>query len=151
MTEEQDRRDAERHHDELNKYIALNREAAIRSGEAAVRWVLLANGGAIIAVLSFLGSMSAHTNHPIDQVAKVANSLIWFAFGVAAALFALMFSYFTNLYYASHGNLLTRIWRYPYSEPGPKTAKWDSKVRRLHVGAIIASVVSLALFLWVFG
>ena len=53
MTEEQDRRDAERHHDELNKYIALNREAAIRSGEAAVRWVLLANGGAIIAVLSF--------------------------------------------------------------------------------------------------
>jgi hypothetical protein len=45
--EDLNRRAAERAHDELNQFGKQNNDAAIKTGETAIKTVILANGGAV--------------------------------------------------------------------------------------------------------
>lgn len=147
MTDDPERRSAERHHDGIDEFVSRNNDAAIKAGEAALRWVLLANGGAILAMLSFISSMSTRTNEPALQLAHAAESLVWFAFGVMGALIAFLSSYFTNLFHANHAASLIKSWVHPYSEPGETSAKWGLWSNIFHLLAIISGTASLILFI----
>ena len=57
---------------------------------------MLINGGAAVSVLAFIGGLAAQSRIKLDQLNMVANSLGWFAGGVAAAAAAMGFAYLTN-------------------------------------------------------
>jgi ABC-type uncharacterized transport system permease subunit len=76
----------------------------------------------------------------------VSGSLLWFASGIALAVVALAFSYFTN--YAHVGLLRSRIhtWQDPYVKDGPTTSRWGWFSMIFHSLAILAALFSLAVF-----
>ena len=86
-------RDAHREHDKVTEFHRAVNEAAIRGGDAALRAAMLINGGAAVSVLAFIGGLAAQSRIKLDQLNMVANSLGWFAGGVAAAAAAMGCAY----------------------------------------------------------
>ena len=123
MSDRDPNEDAKRAHDDLKAIAKLKDEAAIKSGGDAVRMVILVNGGAVVAVLAFLGNISGKI--PNTQIPSVAASLRWFAWGVAAGLASMFCGYLTNL---AHTNLFTsynHTYEHPYVSDGPNTNRYD--------------------------
>ena len=146
MLEEHVRRDAERVHDRIDKHVILNDEAAVKSGEAAIRTVILSNGGAVVAVLAFLGNLSSKVSP--QQISAVANSLTYFSLGVAAGLLAMLGAYFTNYYHSCMGSSWVRTWQHPYFHDGPETPYYRRLASLYHWLAIIAGTASLLLLIY---
>ena len=146
MTEDLNRRAAERVHDELNEFGKENNAAAIKSGETALKTVVFVNGGTAVALLAFLGTLAAKDKVTIAQLAAVASSLLWFVGGVATGLTGLLLAYFTNLNHANLASSQVRTWQHPYTEPGPATARLACITSVVHLLAILAGIASLTLF-----
>ena len=144
MNEDLDRKTAERAHENLTEFTRQNYEAAFKSGQIALRTVVLVNGGAAVAVLFFLGAIAARVS--VAQISIVASSLIWFVAGITCGLIALTCAYLTNLYDANVGTSLSQTWQYPYSQPGRYTQYFVRLSRFVHVLAILAGSASLLLF-----
>jgi hypothetical protein len=144
MNEDLDRKTAERAHENLTEFTRQNYEAAFKSGQIALRTVVLVNGGAAVAVLFFLGAIAARVS--VVQISIVASSLIWFVAGITCGLIALTCAYLTNLYDANVGTSLSQTWQYPYSQPGRYTQYFVRLSRFVHILAILAGTVSLLLF-----
>jgi hypothetical protein len=58
--------------------------------------LVLINGGAAIAILTFLGGVASKERIDFVKVGVVADTLKWFAFGVALAVLGMAFAYLTN-------------------------------------------------------
>ena len=144
MNEDLDRKTAERAHENLTEFTRQNFEAAFKSGQVALRTVVLVNGGAAVAVLFFLGTIAAKVS--VAQISIVASSLIWFVAGITCGLIALTCAYLTNLYDANVGTSLSQTWQYPYSQPGRYTHYFVRISRFVHILAILAGTASLLLF-----
>jgi hypothetical protein len=102
---------------------------------------LLINGGAAAALLTFIGGL------PANQKRAVADTLVWFAWGVAAAVAGLGLAYFTN--YATARMEGSKIWHNqpPYVRDGPATARWKRLNIIFHIAAVIVGLASLVLFI----
>lgn len=79
--------------------------AVITTGQSALKTSLLINGGATIAVLTFLGNMRTHprgvgSTFPLEQ--SLAIALMWFGSGVLLAAIATGATYLNQSIYA-HG------------------------------------------------
>lgn len=144
MNEDPDRKAAQRAHENLTEFTRQNFEAAFRSGQIALRSVVLVNAGAAVAVLFFLGTIA--TKVSVAQIAVVASSLIWFVAGITCGLIALTSAYLTNLYDANVGTSLSQTWEYPYNQPGRYTHYFVQMSRVVHILAIVAGAASLLLF-----
>jgi hypothetical protein len=109
---------AERAHDRSDEFATRANEAAIQGGNLALRMGLLINGGAAVALLTFLGTLT------VDQKRSIAPILAWFAWGVVFASGALVAAYFTNR--AVSGTERSRKWQYeePHVKDEPHTWKW---------------------------
>jgi hypothetical protein len=134
-----DREDACRAHDKLDDYQTYVDQAAIKAGEFALRMSLLINGGAAIALLTFIGNLGKDKK-------LFADTLVWFASGVALAVSALALSYFTNLFTAGMAGSRLRTWQHPYIQPGPTTSRYTILRWVFHVAAILFGLASLAAF-----
>ena len=145
MNEDLDRKTAERAHENLTEFTRQNYEAAFKSGQIALRTVVLVNGGAAIAVLFFLSAIAAKVS--VAQISVVAHSLIWFVAGITCGLIALTCAYLTNLYDANVGTSVSQTWQYPYSQPGRYTHYFVRISRFVHILAIVAGTASLLLFI----
>jgi hypothetical protein len=135
---EQNRAVAERQHDQIIEIGNRLDEATINAGNLALRLVLLINGGAAVALLSFMGSLK-------DQRQAIATALAWFARGVAAAL-ALGLAYATNFCAVGIPRSMTYWYEHPYVRDGPQTAVWRKWKLRFHIGAVLAAIRALVLF-----
>jgi hypothetical protein len=111
--------------DDRRAALEFAREAFLKANEAAtgganlaLRMSLLINGGAAVALLAFIKDLGKEQQH------AVANTLVWFGFGVIAAVIALALAYFTN--YSAGQLAISRlpIDQYPYFRDGPATARW---------------------------
>jgi hypothetical protein len=137
---EQKRAVAERAHDQITEFGNKVNEAAINAGNLALRMVLLINGGAAVALLSFMNNL------PKDQRQAIASALAWFAWGVAAAASALGLGYFTN--YSMVGIQRSKILIYepPFVSDGPRTPRWTWLNRAFHIAAVLVGLGSLVMF-----
>jgi hypothetical protein len=63
---------AERSHDELGSFIERSGDAAIKSGQLAIRTVTLINGGAVIAVLGFISALASKDSERCARSYEVA-------------------------------------------------------------------------------
>lgn len=142
--EERSHRAAERHHDELDAYAKQTNDAAIQSGQLALRMSMLVNGGAAVAVLTFLGALSSTVG--MQEVSRLASTIEWFAWGVGAAVLGMAFGYLTNYCHVSHTHSFIRTWDHPYSTPSDTTKYWSVAGTVVHVGAVAAAISSLGLF-----
>jgi len=145
MNDSTDRAAAQRAHESLTEFTRQNFEAAFRSGQIALRTLVLVNGGAAVAVLFFLGTIA--TKVTVPQMSVVAHSLIWFAAGITCGLIALTSAYLTNLYDANVGASVSQTWEYPYSMPGRYTHYFVQVSRFAHIVALVAGAASVALFI----
>lgn len=134
------RQDAQRAHDNLEEFHKYVNKATMKSGEMAIRMALLINGGAAVALLSFIGTL------PKEQKHQVAGTLVWFAWGVAAAVGALAFSYFTNYFMAGIASSYERHFEPPIARPGRTTRRYRVLNVVCHVLAVIVGLTSLGLF-----
>jgi hypothetical protein len=137
---EQNRALAERAHDNNQDFFNRINEATVNAGNLALRMALLINGGAAVALLSFVNGLDR------AQKVAVADSLVWFAWGVFAAAIGIGLAYFTN--FCMVGIASSRINKYepPYVEDGPSTPKWQQWNRHFHVTAVFFATASLMFF-----
>ena len=138
---EQNAEVAQRAHDRSNAFARQINEAAINAANLTLRMALLVNGGAAVALLTFIGGL------PAEQKRAVAATLDWFAWGVAAALAGLACAYFTNHGLAVQERSKTFTDVPPYVIDGANTKRWRSVVLAFRVLAIIVGSASVVLFL----
>jgi hypothetical protein len=83
-----------------------------------LRTFVVINGGAAIAILTFLSGVAAKEKIDFAQVGLVAGTIKWFAFGIALAVFGIALSYLTN--FASVGIASSQIdsWDHPHVADG---------------------------------
>jgi hypothetical protein len=139
---EQNAQAAQRAHDRSNEFARQINEAAINAASLTLRMALLINGGAAVALLTFVGSL------PAEQKRAVAATLDWFAWGVAAAVAGLACAYFTNHGLAVQERSKTLTDQPPYVINGVDTQRWRYFVLVLRLLAVIVGTGSVVLFLF---
>jgi hypothetical protein len=127
--------------DRSNAFARQINEAAINAANLTLRMALLINGGAAVALLTFVGGL------PAEQRRAVAATLDWFAWGVAAAVAGLACAYFTNHGLAIQERSKTFTDVPPYVINGANTKRWSYVVLVFRVFAIIVGSASVVLFL----
>jgi hypothetical protein len=132
---------AQRAHDRSEAFARQINEAAINGANFTLRMVLLINGGAAVALLTFVGGL------PAEQKRAVAATLDWFTWGIAAAVAALACAYFTNHGLAVKERSKTWIDTPPYLIDGPNTKGWSNFVLVFRFLAIVVGTGSLILFI----
>jgi hypothetical protein len=140
------REDALRVHDRSRRFSEATNEAVVKAGDVAIRTAMLINGGAAVAVLAFIGTLVRQDEVTVKQVAGVSGSLLWFGSGVAAAVFALALSYFTNYCYVRAETSKIFTLEHPYIVDGVNTQRWLRWGYAFHLGAIAWGMGSLAAF-----
>lgn len=140
------REDAKRAHDAEGEFGKLNNEAAISSGAVAVRMAFLINGGAAVAMLTFIGGMVAQGRMGDADLHGLASNLMWFASGVALAAFGSAAAYIVNYATAGASASKERTWRYPYL--GKPALRWVIIRWVFLILAVLAVLGSLVAFAW---
>jgi hypothetical protein len=141
LHERQNAQVAQRAHDRSNEFARQINEAAINAANLTLRMALLINGGAAVALLTFVGSL------PVEQKRAVAATLDWFAWGVAVAVAGLACAYLTNHGLAVQERSKTFTDEPPYVINGANTKRWRYVVLVFRLLAIIVSSGSVILFL----
>lgn len=126
---------ARKHSEYVELYTHMN-DKVIEAGHLYLKTTILVNGGAAVAVLGFVASIAKADEQYTKLVIEVSNALLYFAVGVAAGLFAIALTYFTN--YAVLAGL--------HHEGG----KWEGPLaglkRTIHFGTLAVACSSLTLF-----
>ncbi|MBL8645158.1 MAG: hypothetical protein JNK21_14595 [Rhodospirillaceae bacterium] len=104
--------------------------SVIQVGQAAIKSLLLINGGATIAYLAFLGQLAGKST---VLLAYYASPIIWFVAGVSLAGLLAVLTYLSQACYARDSGT-------------PETKKWETRGAFVHVLCLIAGVVSLVAF-----
>jgi hypothetical protein len=149
------RDDAHRAHDKLDAFVERLDTAAIKSSEKALGACLVINGGAAIAVLSFIGGLASKDTIAIggSDFKPVADSLVPFAFGVVAAVAGMALAYsahFLTVLQARSHTKTTEVSKTTgkiiWVKPGEKTWIWSVCRYSTHALAGLAGVASVVFF-----
>ena len=82
-------------------------ELVSNSPNNAVKALMLINGGAAVAILAFIDNAISKTEGNLSiHGEQLGSSLIWFAWGIAAAILAAIFAYFNT------GSVLRQVIRH---------------------------------------
>src|SRR5262245_8575990 len=114
---ELNRRDAERAHDNHAAFVSKMNEAALETGQLALRTTVFLTVADPIAVRSLLGTIAVNVKIGIGQLSAMAGAIVLFAIGVAVGAVGLGCAYLT-LYdndRAAHSHEL--VFEPPYVEP----------------------------------
>lgn len=149
------REDARRAHDKADAFAERLDTAALKSAETALGACLLINGGAAIAVLSFIGGLASKDAIAIgsSDFKPVADSLVPFALGDVAAVVGMALSYLAHLLtvWEARSHIKTAevskttgetIW----VKPGEKTWIWSVSRYSAHGLAALAGIASVVFF-----
>lgn len=142
--EEIKRRDAERAHDANRDYFNRLIEHTVQSGTNTVRMATTINGGAAVAVLAFMANTFAtKTDVQACDLSIYSEPLFAYSLGVILSVFAIGFSYFTNLTIANSVSSMETHWQYPFVRPTKQTEnyKWRGRwLGRITTLCVVASI-----------
>lgn len=119
---------AARQHD--RNWMLKNTEQVIQLALSAIRSAVLVNGGALVALLAFLGNVWTKG----WQVAEFARSFGWFATGLLAAIVTGACSYAAQFFYGHT------------DEHGHPSRAAKKVAPAFHVGALVLFIISLGAF-----
>ena len=133
--------EARRAHDRLDEFSTRVDDSAVKSADAALRNLLLINGGAAVAILAFMGAVISKNTGTTKVVDDIAGGLTYFAWGVITSVAALCLSYLVHFatYYAATSQ--KKVWEHPYVTPGDHTVWWVWLKIALHVVAVASAVL----------
>lgn len=139
---------ASRQHEVTAEVGRKARDSAVEHASQALKSVLLINGGAAIAILAFVGgALDAENKIGSEELVGLVNALAWFAWGAAAAVFAMTLS-FGSLFSAARWNQeMIRTQDFPYIEETPASKRWEVLSNGFLVCATAAGLWSLISFL----
>lgn len=80
--------------------------AVISFGQGAIRSLVLINGGAAVAVMTFVGNLKSRQENGAEILAQ---SMLLFSFGVVAAAIVAGFAYVTQYLYDSSAGRLSKL------------------------------------------
>jgi hypothetical protein len=141
------KREAERAHDRSYEFELKINEAAINNGNIALRTALLINGGAAIAVMTFLGNLYSNEKTASGRdFGPLISSIEWFGWGVALAGLAIALAYFTNTYIAASANETNKTWQHPFVVPNDKSKRYACLADGCRIAAVVSGCSSLFLF-----
>jgi hypothetical protein len=138
------REEAIRAHDGEQDFWKQTNQAAIDSGSLAIKTAFLINGGAAVAMLTFIGGLVGQGRIGDTDLHSLSNSLMWFAAGVAFAAASTGAAYFTNFYTAASSSSKPRVWEHPYL--GKPEKKWVCLRMLFLYIAVLSGAASLGLF-----
>ncbi|MBJ2153876.1 hypothetical protein [Paracoccus sp. IB05] len=139
------RQHALRAHQVHYSYLDKGNEAAISSGQAAVKNLFLMHGGALIAMLTFTSGILTN-NASTVRADSLVDPMMRFAFGLALAAAASAGTYLTNYCYLAGAHNQTLVWNHPYLEKGRASKVWEGFGVALHVATVSLAFASLILF-----
>src|SRR5215472_15072043 len=84
------------------EFFQTTREATFKAFETLLKTIILINGGAAVAILTFVGTLAAQNRVQFAHLSTIANALLVFAFGVLAAIAAMALNYLTLYATAMH-------------------------------------------------
>ena len=145
------REDAHRAHDRSDAFAQATNVAAIENANLALRYALLINGGAAVAVLGFIGALAgrdhaSEAGHISSKLAEAASTLIWFASGVTCAAVAMGFAYLTNYSIAGQATFMEKIREHPWVKHTVVSQRWWWIAFGCHLLAIALLIASIVLF-----
>jgi len=108
---------------------------------------MLINGGATVSLLAFVGALAGQGKVQFGQLAGFADSLTWFASGVALSAVMAAFAYFTNYCIAGSASRMLRNWEHPYLHVTPQSKRWQRVGIIFHGAAIATGLGSLICFI----
>lgn len=141
------RDDAKRAHDANRDFHTYVNKGTVDTANLTLRTLVVINGGAAIAVLTFLGGLAGKEKTGFAHVGAVAGTIKWFAFGVALAVFGIALAYLTNFANAGIASSQVSGWEHPFVADGPSTKLWRRTNRLFHVIAIVVAIASLVMFM----
>ncbi|WP_204114623.1 hypothetical protein [Shimia biformata] len=134
-----------RTHERNDAMMADSRKFAIEAANVAIRAMLLINGGAVVALLAFIGTLESG-NHEAVDVKQFVSALRWFAYGVGLAAVSAGLAYLVNMLDTDILQSRDYTWDHPYVVEQPKQA-WLIRIRVvLHLLAIALAVMTLTSF-----
>lgn len=145
---ELDQQNVRRLFERKQQFAEQSAQATIESGQLALRTAVLVNGGAAVAVLGFIGAFASKDKIGVTELTAVARSLIWFAFGVLAAVTAMVVAYVTSFCMTTWVRSEQYISQPPFVLPGRNTGMWWGLYLTFLILAGLTGVASLALFIW---
>jgi hypothetical protein len=140
------REDAHRAHDNSVAFHTYTNQAAVESSNIALKTLIVINGGAAIAVLTFLGGVASKEKIEFATVAPVAYTIRYFAWGVALTMAGMAFSYLTHYFMAGVEGSRVKTYTHPYIVDGPGTPRMRLLNGFFHIAAVVAAFSSLVLF-----
>jgi hypothetical protein len=146
------REDAHRAHDNSVAFHTYVNQATIESANIALKTLIVINGGAAIAVLTFLGGVASKDKIDFAAVAPVAMTIRYFAIGVALTLAAMAFSYLTNYFMAGVEVSRQKTYTRPYVIDGANTDNqkwWNNLFHILSFGSALASLLLFVIGMYV--
>jgi len=141
------RGDAHRAHDGNAEFHTYVNKAAMDGANLALRTLIIINGGAAVAVLTFLGGVASKTQIDFAKVGVVAGTLQWFAWGVALGVLAMVLAYFTNYSMAAIAGKRSLHYEHPFVRDTGASAFWVKLNLLFHAIAIAAALGSLLSFM----
>jgi hypothetical protein len=139
-------RAAERAHDQHAAYVDRSADQVMKDAWAFLRTLVLINGAAAIAILTFVGGLAAKWDHNLAQLAGITHGLRWFAWGVITAALASGVSYATNYFYGSAANVMTKDWQHPFRHATALSVWFQRAAWSFHGLALVLAIASLVLF-----
>lgn len=144
---EVNRENAHRAHDANTAFHTYVNQAAIDSANLALRTLIVINGGAAVAVLTFLGGVASKDKIDFAKVGVVAGTIEWFAWGVALGVAGMALAYFTNYAMAGIAGRKSLTYMHPFVVENAKSTLWQKLNIVFHLFAIAAAIGSLILFM----
>jgi hypothetical protein len=144
---EKNREDAQRAHDKSNDFHTYTNKSAMDAANLALRTLVLINGGAAVAILAFLGAIASKDKIDFEQVSHVANTLRFYAVGVAFAVAAMALAYLTQYFMVSVEHAKDRVWEHPFVKDTDKSRQMARLNRIFHVLSFLFALASLSLFI----
>lgn len=141
-------RAAERAHDDETAFGKVANEAAVKSGEEAIKAMILINGGSSVAMLAFIGTMASKDLLSLGQLGQISEPLFCFAGGLITAMVATGASYFANLMIAGSSNARQREYEHPFLRPTPSSKRHWLTAEIFRYIAIAAAAASICCFGW---
>ncbi len=144
------RRDKEEHakraHD-LNRQISNQcRSAAVESANVAIRSLILINGGAVVALLAFVGAIESSDLTNSIKIEELVAPIFSFAVGVGGAAIAAILAYLVNMLDADITNSVRLTWEHPYVNETKAAARLGYLRIVFHVSAFVAVVLAIGAF-----
>ncbi|MBI3700589.1 MAG: hypothetical protein HY242_09135 [Afipia sp.] len=123
-------------------------KSAIDAANTAIRSSILINGGSAVAILTFVGGLTAQGRVAQGQLTDIASSLFSFALGVAFALITAVGAYFVNVFDADMLGAQSIHYEHPYVRETPKSNAMFRTRSAILMLSILIGFASIFCFIW---